>query len=171
MWWETLATFVLLLAFFAGCDRKEPTTTPSAGQSRGTQVDENEYAKLQAQAVEQYAGSPVSPVRSADDFLGAWEMRFGGPAGSNKVQWVYQFSRDGKVKVGDETWTWKLNKDGTLSFFLTTPPDPKTPGLEQGASTEEVRYPFKAKDGRLVLSNEDTSVIELLSKMAARPGR
>lgn len=132
-------------------------------------MNEKEYAKLRAQAVEQYAGSTVSPVRSAGDFLGVWEMRFGGPVGSDKVQWVYEFSRNGKVKVCDETWTWKLNKDGTLSFFVTTPPDPTIPGLEEGTSTQEMRYPFKAKDGRLVLSNEDTSVIELLSK-AVRPG-
>jgi hypothetical protein len=132
-------------------------------------MSENQYAKLRIEAIEQHAGSPVTPVRSPDELIGAWEMRFGGPSGSHEVQWVYEFSRDGKVKVGDETWTWKLNKDGTLSFFVTTPPT-TIPGLEDGASTEEMRYPFKAKDGRLVLSNEDTSVIELLSKAAARPG-
>lgn len=133
-------------------------------------MNENAYAKLRVQAIQQYAGAPVTPVRSPDELLGAWEMRFGGPAGSDEVQWVYEFSRDGKVKVGDETWTWKLTKDGALSFIVTTPPDPAIPGLEEGASTEEMRYPFKVNDGWLVLSNEDTSVIELLSKAAARSG-
>jgi hypothetical protein len=127
-------------------------------------VNKYEYAKLRAQAVAHYAGGPVSPVRSAGDFPGTWKMRFGGPAGSNKVRAVYRFSDDGKLMVGDECGTWKLNKNGTLSLFVATPPDPQTPGLEQGASTEEVRYAYTTDDGRLVLSNEDTSAIELLTK-------
>ena len=167
---EVFAILLLSLAFAAGCDGEGPTATPGAGRSVGAQVNENEYAKLRVQAIEQYAGSPVTPIRSPDEFIGAWEMRFGGPVGSNEVQWVYDFSRDGKVKVGDETWTWKLNQDGRLSFGVTMPPDPTSPGLEQGASSEEMRYAFKTKDGRLVLSNEDTSVIELLSKLAVGPG-
>jgi hypothetical protein len=167
---EAVVILLLFLAFAAGCDRDAATQVPGGGQSKGAPMSESEYAKLRVQAIEQHAGSAVTPVRSPDDFIGAWEMRFGGPVGSDQVQWVYEFSRDGKVKVGYETWTWKLNNDGTLSFFVTTPPDPTIPGLEDGGSTEEMRYPFKAKDGRLVLSNEDTSVIELLSKAAARPG-
>jgi len=135
------------------------------------QMDEKQFAKLRVQAVEQHAGSPVTPVRSADEFIGTWQMRFGGPVAPNKVQLIYQFSRDGKVKAGDVTWRWKLNKNGTLSLFITTPPDPTIPGLEEGASTEELRYPFKTKDGRLVLSNEDTSVVELLSKATAKVGK
>jgi hypothetical protein len=131
-------------------------------------MDESEYARVRVEAVERCAGSPVSPVRSAGEFAGAWAMRFGGPAGSDDVQWVYTFSRDGTVTAGDETWRWKLNRNGTLSFFVTTPPDPTIPGLEDGASTEEVRHPFKAKDGRIALANDDASVIELLSRQ--RPG-
>lgn len=123
----------------------------------------NENDQLRAQTVEQYVGVPLSQVPSADDLLGTWEVRFTGPTGSDEVQWTYGFSPDGTVKVADETWTWKLNDDGTLIFLITTPPDPTIPGLEDGEVTEELYFPFKANDGRLVLANDDTSVVELLS--------
>lgn len=169
---ESIAATFLVLASVLGCDRKDSGATRNGGQQAEVSVSDSGYAKARAEAVSKYAGSPVTPIRSADDFIGAWEMRFGGPVGSDKVEWVYEFSRDGNVTVGGrETWRWKLSADGTLSFFVTIPPDPKAPGLEDGASSEEVRHPFKAADGRIVLSNEDTSVIELLSKVTARPGK
>ena len=155
---------VLVLVSGTGCDRQEPSTTQSPAPTPEADVNKNDYTTLRTKAVEQYAGSPITPIRSADEFVGAWEMRFGGPVGSDEIQWVYKFSRDGKVKVGDETWKWKLNQDGTLSLFVTVTPDPDTPGLENGATSEELRHPFKTKDGRIVLSNEDTSIIELLSQ-------
>jgi hypothetical protein len=164
-----LAILFVSLALGAGCEREGGTPTAGAGQSNGVRMDENEYAKLRVQAIESYAGSPVTPVRSPEEFVGAWEVRHGGPAGSDEVQSHYDFSPDGSVRVGGETWAWRLNGDGTLSFIVTTPPDPTAPGLEEGAVTVDRFYPFKAKDGRLVLSNEDTSVVELLSRPAARP--
>lgn len=130
-------------------------------------MNDSEIAKLRLQAVEGYANSPVVPVESADEILGRWEMRFGGPIGSEAVQWVYEFGRDGTVKVNGETWTWKINKHGVLSLCVTTPPDPSTPGLEDGAVTEEVRYAFNAEDGRVVLCNEDTSFVEMLTRVPA----
>ena len=164
---------MLLLVFAAGCGRKESTAArggEESGRSEG-HMDEKEYTKDRTRAAERSAGAALSPVGSAEELLGTWEMRLGGPMRSDKVQWVYEFARDGKVKADGETWTWRLNANGRLSLFVTMPADPTVPGPEEETASEERRYVFKAQDGRLVLCNEDASVIELLSKAAAQVGR
>ena len=130
-------------------------------------MNETEYAKLRVQAIRQLAGSAISPLRSPDDLIGRWQTH--NARTGELVRWEYNFLREGVVRVGDEAQRWKLNKNGTLSLFFETPPDPTIVGLEEGAVTEERYLAFKTAHGRIVLSNEDTSVVELLSK-AGRPG-
>lgn len=111
----------------------------------------------------------MTPLTSPKALLGIWEMRFAGPVGGPEVQRRYEFTADGNVNVGDEVWHRKVQPDGMLSLYVPIAPVPCIPGLEEGTTSEEVMLAFKTADGRVVLSNEDTSVIELLSK-AARLG-
>jgi hypothetical protein len=127
-------------------------------------VDEAKYAEIRLMAIVQRTGSAVTPLTSPKDLLGAWEMRFAGPLGGPEVQRRYEFTSDGSANVGDEVWQWELRPDGMLSFHVPIAPVPGIPGLEEGTTSEEVRLAFKAADGRVVLSNEDTSVIQLLSR-------
>jgi hypothetical protein len=133
-------------------------------------VDESKYAEMRLKAIAQRAGADVTPLTSPNDLFGTWQMRFAGPVGGPDVQRWYEFTSDGNVNVDDEHWEWKLEPSGVLSFYVPIAPVPGIPGLEEGTTSEEVMLAFKAADGRIVLSNDDTSLIELLSK-AARPGR
>ena len=132
-------------------------------------MDEAKYAEMRLKAIAQRAGSTVTPLTLQKDLLGTWEMRFAGPVGGPEVQRRYEFTSDGSVNVGDEVWQWKLQPNSMLFFYVPIAPVPGIPGLEEGTTSEDVMLAFKAADGRVVLSNDDTSVIELLSK-AARPG-
>ncbi len=116
----------------------------------------NDTAKQHEQAVCQRIGGNLKPITSADELLGEWEMRFGGPGGSSKVQWHYRFQPDGSVQVSDEQWQWRFNPDGTISLA----------SQEEDDSEAEVMYPYQADDGRIVLANDDVSLIEVLTRVA-----
>lgn len=126
----------------------------------------SDYAQLRQQALEQYAGTSIKPITDRAVFFGSWDMRFGGPVGSEKVQWQYDFRSDGTAVVGDETWQWQLNDDATLSLVVPVNADPNIPGLEDDTASEEIRLPFLAIDGRIILSNDDTSVVEILTPVS-----
>lgn len=121
----------------------------------------NDIAKLREQTIEQWVGTRITPVASPADLLGQWDMRFAGPTGSDRVQWSYVFEPDGSVAVANEQWRWKLNEDGTLSLIVSLPPGPATDVAED---SEELVFPFQAADGRIILANDDTSVVEVLTK-------
>lgn len=122
-----------------------------------------DYAELRRQALEQYAGTPINPITAPQTFHGVWDMRFGGPVGSDKVQWRYNFRSDGTANVNGEVWQWRLNEDGTLILVVPVKADPSTPGLEEDTAVEEVRLAFKTTDDRIIVSNDDTSVVEILT--------
>ena len=63
----------------------------------------NEAAKRE-ETIGQQVGAHLAPVTSPDDLIGDWEMRFGGPGGSDKVQWRYGFHTDGSVQISNEQW-------------------------------------------------------------------
>lgn len=124
----------------------------------------DDYAKQRHQVLEQHAGAALTPLRNASALVGRWEMRFGGPLGSDAVQWVYDFKRDGQLVIGDDSGgKWQLHNDGLLSLWFPYEADPAF-DLEAGL-TEESRLAFSTNDGRVVLSNDDTSVVELLIRI------
>ncbi len=122
----------------------------------------DDIVRQREQTIGKLTGTHLAPITSAADLLGDWEMRFGGPTGSDKVQWRYGFRADGSVAVGAEQWRWRLDDDGSL--ILSTPTDPAAAGSED--DSEEPMFPFRADDGRVILSNEDNSLIEVLTKVS-----
>lgn len=76
----------------------------------------------------------------------------------------YRFATDEYVLDDAEADRWSLSEKGELSLWFTVPPDPDIPGLEDGAASEECYYAFHTDDGRVVLSNDDTSYVQLLSR-------
>lgn len=126
----------------------------------------DERTSQREQTIELQIGRKLQPLASPDELLGDWEMRFGGLLGSDAVQWTYRFRPDGIVQVDDQQWRWQFNSDGSLILLVSVPANPNLPGLENGATSEELRFPFRIHDGRIVLSNDDGSVIELLTRLA-----
>jgi hypothetical protein len=116
----------------------------------------------------------VSPLSDSAELYGKWEMRFAGPAGSEKVLALYDFRSDGQVIVegrviaAHETWKWKLTGPGILSFRMPIAPIPHIPSLKDGTVQEEYYWAFKAADARMILTNFDASLIETLSRMNTR---
>lgn len=129
-------------------------------------MNKAEYAETRLKAIAQRVRSAVTPLTSPRELLGVWEMRFAGPAGGPDARRQYEFTSDGNVKVGREVWQWKIRHRAMLSFFMPISPVPGIPGLEEGTIAEEAMLAFKDADGRVVLSNDDTSVIQVLSKIA-----
>lgn len=97
-------------------------------------------------------------------------MRFGGPAGSDTVHWLYDFEPEGQVRVEgkslapQEIWKWKLNAPGTLLFRKPIAPNPRFASLKHGTIEEEMYWVFTTMDARVVLTNFDSSLIQVLTR-------
>jgi len=119
--------------------------------------------------LEAYAGGALKAVAKAEEFTGRWEMRYSGPAAlagvvsADQVQWIYEFAADGTFSIGNEKYLWKLHKEDRESFLVFAP---SGPGAELYG---ERKIAFKMADGRLMLSNDDTSLVEILTKSTAKP--
>jgi hypothetical protein len=116
-----------------------------------------DFDKTRIEQVERLIGSPVEPVTTADQLIGGWDMRFGGPVGSDKIRWSYEFKADGRVLVRTETWRWKFKGDGTLSFFVPIAPIPHIPGWRGGRSKRS-RIGHSKREAHKSCSPTSTSV-------------
>ena len=122
--------------------------------------------------LKQLLGVSLVPLSNANDLLGRWAVRFKGPVGSDKVQWLYEFSPDGNVIVEGRAFafnnicTWKLTGSGVLSLRIPIAPTPNVPTLENGTVEEESYWVFTSADSKVIITNFDASVIQELSRCA-----
>ncbi|MDP9172541.1 MAG: hypothetical protein M3O30_01575 [Planctomycetota bacterium] len=139
-------------------------------------MDHVAYANLRLAEIAAAVGADIIPLTSGDALRGRWEMRFGGPMGSNRVVRAYEFVDSERVKVGQEDWQWKLIPGcrvcgwkgcslPSISFIVPIAPIPSIPGLELGTFQEECLHIWKTADGGVVLANADASLIEILRKV------
>src|SRR5688572_6533952 len=109
-------------------------------------MDEKEYARLRLRALEEQVGSALKPVETAGEYIGRWEMRFGGLAVQaglvgSEVQWIYDFAEDGTLLLGKEKGQWAFLRKGTESYLVITPPG------AAGPLYKERKLAFKSEDG------------------------
>jgi hypothetical protein len=106
----------------------------------------------------------LTPIEDLKVLTGRWEMRYGGPVGNDELQYVYKFRPEGKLSIGDDDrGTWRLIDRATLIVGFPHEADPAF-DLEAGI-TEELRYAFASGEGRALLCNEDTSLVEHLTQL------
>ncbi|MEM7808743.1 MAG: hypothetical protein AAF561_11590 [Planctomycetota bacterium] len=123
-------------------------------------MDQHELIR---QNLEQQLAIELSTLGDPTKLRGRWQIRFGGPVGSDEVQWHYCFEPDGTLTMDDgAVGSWVLEDSGHLLIGLPYEADP-TLDLEAGVS-EEGRHAFVSTNGRIVLSNDDTSIIEILQR-------
>ncbi|MHC4214140.1 MAG: hypothetical protein ACYSWP_12275 [Planctomycetota bacterium] len=158
-------TVVLLIT---GC--KESKEDQEQGAK--SMIDESEYAFQRKEVLESIAGGPLCIVDVKAVLEGRWDVYFRNPISPDIVSFIYTINADGALTITHveldappEEGTWKLNNDGTLSIFLKIPPDPTTPTLEKGTIAEECYLLFSLDKNCLILSNYDTSVVQVLRRI------
>jgi Tfp pilus tip-associated adhesin PilY1 len=115
--------------------------------------------------LEKRIGTTLYKIVDSAMLIGSWRGSFVELSGASQSPTSrYRFATDEYVLDDAEADRWSLSEKGELSLWFTVPPDPEIPGLEDGAASEECYYAFHTDDGRVVLSNDDTSYVQLLSR-------
>lgn len=130
-------------------------------------MEEDQNAERRKKAIEKRIGSSLAMLTSNKDVFGRWVGSFDlAPPGPVTR---YDFTEDGSGTmstsgIGSESIRWELKEGGVLSIFITIPPVPHLPSLEEGTEAEESYFAFKTEDAKLVLSNDDTSLVQILHR-------
>lgn len=115
--------------------------------------------------LEKMIGTKLHKLVDSAMLLGSWQSSVVIlPAEIQPPTSLYRFAADEYVLDDAGADRWSLSDKGELSLWFTVPPDPDIPGLENGAASEECYYAFHTDDGRVVLSNDDSSYVQLLSR-------
>lgn len=132
--------------------------------------DDAEYVRMREQALNQMAPEPLTALTDASLLHGRWNSSTLGPLASDDVFMRYIFNPDGSMTVEvpsdspGASGRWELRGDGSILLSFDIPADPTIPGLEEDTIEEDLRLIYRCGDDRIVLSNADTSVVELLTR-------
>jgi hypothetical protein len=136
------------------------------------------YRERVREGVMKRVGMQGQPVASRDALVGSWDVAAATSLGKAppEPRFVYHLGADGgcviETTVGGrthrDTGKWRLNGDGTFTLLIDCPPDPSTPGLEQGAVDESRYFLLGLPDGRRVLWNGDGSLLLVLTARRSR---
>ena len=162
----------VLACYLTGCNmNKEPPAIDHMDEP-------GEYRNRVREGVLKRVGVQGQPVTSRDELVGSWDVAADTSFGKlpPDPMFVYHLRDDGscviETTVGGQrhrdTGKWRLNGDGTFTLLTDCPPDPSTPGLEQGAVDESRYFLLGLSDGRRVLWNGDGSLLLVLSGRRSR---
>jgi hypothetical protein len=131
------------------------------------------YRDKVREGVVKRVGMQGQPITGRDELVGSWDVALDTSFGKEppEPRFVYHLRVDGSCvfetavvgRTHRDTGKWRLNGDGTLSLLIDCPPDPSTPGLEQGAVDESRYFVLGLPDGRRVLWNGDGSLLFVLA--------
>lgn len=168
-----LAPVAVIACYLTGCNmNKEPPAIDYKDEP-------GEYRNQVRQGVMKRVGMQGQPVASRDELVGSWDVAADTSFGKLPPEpiCVYHLRADGSCLIDTNTagggthrdaGKWRLNDDGTFTLLTDCPPDPSTPGLEQGAVDESRYFLLGLPDGRRVLWNGDGSMLLVLSARRVR---
>jgi hypothetical protein len=157
----------VLACYLTGCNMNtEPRPIDEKDEA-------GDYRQRVREGVEKRIGMQGQPITSADELVGSWDVAADTSMGKlpPEPMFVYHLRREGSCvmemtaggRTHRDTGNWRLNGDGTFTLLTDCPPDPSTPGLEDGAVDEARYFLLGLPDGRRVLWNGDGSSLLVLS--------
>jgi len=129
-----------------------------------------EYRQQVRAAVFGRVGAQGSPVASREKLVGDWLASFVGFQGQPKHAFAYRLTSDGRAVIemtGEPASTeneWRLNEDGSFSLLVWIAAMPEY-GLPDPSHEEQRMHLAALPDGRFVLWNGDSSLVQLLSPL------